>query len=166
MANFQVTGALVWYYQICPRETWFLARQLVADQDDENVDYGRFLQEKVYQRDKKDVTIGHLKVDVMKSKGGQLVIGEVKKSSASEDSARLQLLFYLNELQEMGVTAKGELLFPEERKKEQVILDEEGKKKIEELKEKIKKVVFSELPPPPRKVRWCKNCAYREMCWA
>ena len=166
MANFQVTGSLVWYYQICPRETWFLARQLVADQDDENVDYGRFLQEKVYQRDKKDVTIGHLKVDVMKSKGGQLVIGEVKKSSASEDSARLQLLFYLNELQEMGVTAKGELLFPEERKKEQVILDEEGKKKIEELKEKIKKVVSSELPPPPRKVRWCKNCAYREMCWA
>ena len=43
-----------------------MARNIVADQDDANMDFGRFLQEKVYQREKKEVSIGHLKLDVIK----------------------------------------------------------------------------------------------------
>jgi CRISPR-associated exonuclease Cas4 len=161
-----VTGTLIWYYYICPRETWLIARNIVADQDDANIDYGRFLQERVYDREKKELSIGHLKVDVMKSKEGQLVIGEVKKSSASKESAQLQLLFYLYELKQMGVEAVGELLFPEERRKERVVLDQKNIAKIEQIKSEIVSLVQLELPPPPKKVKWCRNCAYREMCWA
>lgn len=166
MEDFQVTGTLVWYYHICPRETWLIAHQIVADQDDSNVEYGRFLQEHVYEREKKELTIGHLKVDVMKSREGQLIIGEVKKSSASQESARMQLLFYLYELKQMGIEAEGELLFPEERRKQRVVLDEAGIREVEILKEKVVDIVSKQLPPPLMKIKWCRNCAYRELCWA
>ncbi|GAX90699.1 CRISPR-associated protein Cas4 [Effusibacillus lacus] len=166
MEKFHVTGTLVWYYHICPREAWFMARQIVPDEDDPNIDYGRFLQEKVYQREKKEITIGHLKLDIMKSNSGKLVIGEIKKSSASKESARMQLLFYLYELKQMGIEAVGELLFPEERRKEKIELDQQAIEEVESLKKKIMEVVNQVFPPPAKKVRWCRNCAYNEMCWA
>lgn len=162
----KITGTLVYYYTICPRQVWLMSRQLSADQDDPNVAYGRFLQENVYERQKKEVTIGHLKIDLLQSKDGQLVIGEVKKTSKVKESSRIQLLFYLAELKEMGIEAVGELLFPEERRREKVVLDEDGEEKIKALKKKIWAIVYQESPPPPKKIRFCKNCAYREMCWS
>lgn len=161
-----VTGTHIWYYHICPRETWLIAHQIVADQDDSNIDYGRFMQERVYERDKKEITVGHLKLDIMKSKEGQLVIGEVKKSSATKESARMQLLFYLYELKQMGVIATGELLFPEERRKEHVELDEQAILQVERLKNAIIELVQQKYPPPPQKNKYCKKCAYSELCWS
>ena len=93
------------------------SREITPDEDDANIDFGRFLQEKVYQRDKKEVTIGHIKMDVIKKEHGRLVIGEVKKSSKYEKSAGMQLAFYLYELKEAGIEAGGELMFPQEKKK-------------------------------------------------
>lgn len=162
----EITGTLVYYYSICPRQVWLLAHKITADQDDPNVEYGRFLQEHVYERQKKEISIGHLKIDVLKSKDGQLVIGEVKKSSKAKDSSRLQLLFYLAELKEWGIEAEGELLFPEERRREKVILDEAAEKEIEKIKKNILSIIYQELPPPPKKISLCKNCAYRELCWS
>lgn len=115
-----VTGTLVWYYYICPREVWLMARNIVADQDDANIDFGRFLQENVYQREKKEVSIGHLKIDVIKKEQGRLVIGEVKKSSKYEKSAKMQLAFYLYELKRAGIEAVGELMFPQEKKRKRI----------------------------------------------
>lgn len=162
----KVTGTLINSYVVCPRQTWLIAHQMIGNQEDSNLEFGRFLQEKVYEREKKELTVGHLKLDVMKSKDGELIIGEVKKSSASREIAFMQLLFYLYELKEMGIDATGELLFPEERRKEIVVLNEEGIIKIEQLKQEISILITQDLPPVPRKLKWCKNCSFREYCWA
>lgn len=45
-------------------------------------------------------------------------------------SAKMQLLYYLDTLRQMGMDAKGELLFPEERKKESVEWTEEAKQEL------------------------------------
>lgn len=166
METFEITGTHIWYYCICPRETWLMAHHIVPDQNDDNVEYGKFMQEHVYQRDKKEVSIGGFKVDVVKKEGDKLIIGEIKKTSAAEESARMQLLFYLYELQKMGIEAEGELMFPEERKNVRVVLDEPSATQIEKMKRDIFRLVQQSVPPAAEKRKWCRRCAYAEMCWA
>lgn len=52
------------------------------------------------------------------------MVAEVKKSSRSFDAAQLQLGHYLYELEKQGQHAKGLLLFPKERRREEVLLDD------------------------------------------
>ena len=161
-----VTGTLMWYYNICHREVWLMSHQVVANQDDSSLDYGRFLQEKAYPRDKKEITVGHLKFDLLRRKGDQVIIGEVKKTSKYEKSAIMQLGLYLYELKELGVDARGELLFPEEKKRVEVELTPDLEKAIEVAKEEILKIICLEKPPKAEKGRFCKKCAYQDLCWA
>lgn len=160
-----VTGTLVWYYHICHREVWLMSHQLNPDQDDPNLDLGRFLQTQAYKRDHKEISIGHIKLDIFRRNKDHLVVGEVKKSSKYEESATMQLAFYLQELKEAGVQAVGELLFPTERRKVVVELTEEIEKKLGQVRQEILKIIYQESPPAPKKIAFCRNCAYAELCW-
>jgi len=164
--EFSVTGTLVWYYCVCPRQVWLMARHLLPDEDDTNVEIGRFIHETAYQRDKKEIDLGNAKIDLLRMEDGELVVGEVKKSSRHTRSARMQLLFYLLQLKEMGIKARGELLFPTEKKKEDVVLDEEGEAEIRKIVSNIEEIVMQAQPPPPVKIKHCWPCAYREFCWS
>lgn len=161
-----VTGTHIWYYYICKREVWLMIHQIAADQDDEHLDLGRFINERTYLRNKKEFSIGHIVVDRLRQENGELIIGEVKKSSRFIESARYQLLYYLDTLRQMGIEAKGELLFPEERKKEQIAWTPEAKQKLDEAVADIRRIARLPVPPPPRKISFCRKCAYREYCWA
>jgi CRISPR-associated exonuclease Cas4 len=161
-----VTGTHIWYYFICKREVWLMIHNIAPDQEDENVDLGRFINEHTYQRNKQEILIGNIKVDRIRREDGQLVIGEVKKSSRYIESARYQLLFYLQTLKKMGIQAQGELLFPEEKKKETVILTESAEQELSAAEEDIRKIARLPVPPPPTKIGFCRSCAYREYCWA
>ena len=57
-----------------------------------------------------------------------MVVGEVKKTSKFKESARMQLLYYLKQLKDMGIQATGFLAFPKEKKKEEIILTAEDEK--------------------------------------
>jgi CRISPR-associated exonuclease Cas4 len=165
-ASLHVTGTLVWYYYICAREVWLMARNINPDQDDANVDLGRFISESTYQRDKKEISIGHIKLDIMRKEKGRLVVGEVKKSSKYVKSATMQLAFYLQELRELGIEAEGELMFPKEKKKIQVVLTPQIEEEIDKAKADILRIAYLEAPPAPKKISYCRNCAYAEFCWA
>jgi len=143
-----------------------MCHNIVPDQSDQNVDYGRFLQENAYQRDKKEISVGHLKFDMVRRKDGQLIVGEVKKSSKHELSAKMQLALYLTELSALGIQAKGELLFPQEKKKVEVELTPELREIVEKSKHDILRIAYLPAPPPVTKNKFCRNCAYAEMCWA
>ncbi|MCY9512039.1 CRISPR-associated protein Cas4 [Paenibacillus larvae] len=161
-----VTGTLVWYYYICHREVWLQSRQIVADQADENMDWGRFLHENSYAREKKEISWESIKMDTLSNVKGQLVVAEVKKTSSYLQSAKMQTLFYLYNLKQAGVNAVGELRFPEEKRRETVILDEEAEMKIEKTIHNIRRILVQEKPPQPKKIKFCGKCAYREFCWA
>lgn len=49
-----VNGTHIWYYFICKREVWLIAHQIAADQEDDNLEIGRFISETSYQRQKKN----------------------------------------------------------------------------------------------------------------
>ena len=165
-SDLNVTGTLVWYYYICPREVWLMARQLTPDEDNPNIDLGRFIGECSYKREKKEISVGHIKMDVIRREKGQLVIGEVKKSSKYEKSAMMQLAFYLLELKERGVEAVGELMFPKEKKKIRVELTDELIAELEKAKKEILRIIYQDMPQPPKKIVFCRNCAYSEFCWS
>jgi len=162
----RVTGTLVWYYYICQREVWLMAHQLEPDSEDENLEYGRFLHQHAYKRDKKEISIGHAVFDLFRKEGNKLVIGEVKKSSRYLESARMQLLFYLRELKRMGVEAYGEIRIPEEKRIVRVELDSESEKELDRAEREILRIINLEKPPEAKKTHWCRSCAYRQFCWA
>jgi len=161
-----ITGSLLQSYLICHRQAWLMSRNIIPDQDHEYLKIGRLIQTYAYERQKKEVLIGNLKIDVLTRGKKNLVIGEVKKTSRASDVARMQLAFYLYELKEMGIKAEGELLFPEERRKESVILDAELTAKIEKTKEEIAALLVKSLSPAPKRIPRCKKCAYAEFCWS
>lgn len=164
--EFRITGTYIWYYCICKREVWLLSRGITADQEDTNVEIGRFLHEHSYKRDKKEVEFDGMKFDIVKRKDGQLVIGEIKKSSKYMESARMQLLYYLNELDRKGIEASGVLMVPEEKRREEMTLDQEAKKRLAQVIEDIGDIICKDKPPEASENHYCPSCAYTEMCWA
>jgi CRISPR-associated exonuclease Cas4 len=143
-----------------------MARNVVPDQDNPNVDLGRFIQDQTYQREKKEISFGNIKLDIIKKGKDGLVIGEVKKSSKFEASARMQLAFYLSELEKAGLKARGELFFPKEKKREALELNSELRAELDSAVRDILRIAYLDQPPEPMKCKWCKNCAYAEFCWA
>lgn len=162
----RVNGTLVWYYFICKRQVWLMSRQLEPDQENPYIDLGRYLHEQSYRRDTKEINIGNIKIDVMKRGDGQLVVGEVKKSSKFKESARMQLLYYLKQLKDLGIHVKGVLMFPKEKKREEIELTKKDEENIEKVVKDILRIVYLEKPPEVVKIRFCSKCAYKEFCYS
>jgi CRISPR-associated exonuclease Cas4 len=161
-----VGGTLIWYYFICKRQVWLISHQLTPDQDDTNIAIGRLIDRTAYEREKKELVVGSSKMDIFSIIDGQLVIGEVKKSSRYRDSARMQLAFYLKELAERGIEATGELRFPEEKKRETIELDQKLIEELDRVERDILRIVYLDSPPAPEKIKWCRKCAYADFCWS
>ncbi|HHW42767.1 MAG TPA: CRISPR-associated protein Cas4 [Desulfotomaculum sp.] len=162
----RVIGSFVQAMMICPRQVWLMARQICPDEDNVYLELGRLIDNRAYGRERKEIHLGHLSLDLVRRGGQDFVVGEVKKSSRAREAARMQLAFYLYELKEMGIDARGELLFPEERRREQVILDDNLTQQVENLKKRITAIIYRDTPPPPQKIPFCGKCAYAELCWA
>lgn len=143
-----------------------MAHNIVSDQDDPNIDIGRFMHENSYKRKKKEISIGGIKVDVLDKKDGYLMIGEIKKSSKFMKSSKMQLAYYLLELKRNGLEGKGVLMFPRERKRETIELTDELIEELEGAEKDIIEICNRPYPPKPNKINMCKNCAYAEFCWS
>ncbi len=166
-ADLPVGGTLLWYYAICRREVWLMAHAINPDEDNPNLEYGRFLHEQAYGREKKEIQAGASKLDIVRQgQDGELLVVDVKKSFRAVESARLQLAGYLLELEERGIRAKGELRFPEERRREAVLLDETTRARVLAAREDIRRIATGSVPPKPVRVTWCGKCAYGEFCWS
>jgi len=162
-----VTGTLIWYYFVCTREVWLMTNQVNPDEDDANMDLGRFIHETSYLRQsQKEIIIGHVKLDILRFDQGVPVIGEVKKSSKHLRSARMQLGYYMLELKRRGLQAKGELRVPKEKKVEEVQLSSQLESDLLEAEDSIRQLAVTMVPPPAVKISLCKSCAYQELCWA
>jgi CRISPR-associated exonuclease Cas4 len=162
----KIFPTLIWYYYICPREVWFMARYIVPEQDNTNIALGRLVNEESYSREKKEVRIENIVIDIIKKENEEIIVGEVKKSSRYKESARMQLLYYLYILKQKGLNLKGELLFPKEREKITVELKESDEIKLLEDIQNIEKLIKQGSPPKLVKTRFCAKCGYRELCFA
>lgn len=166
MEETPITGTLIWYYAICSRECWLIAHQIEANQDDDLLAQGRLNTEAHYDRRDKEITLpGGVRVDQVRREDGKLIVAEVKKSSKFLPAAKLQLAYYLWILEREGVEAEGEVLVPEERKREAVSL-EGMRDELENAMSAIQALVNTSKPPAAERIRYCKTCAYSEFCWS
>ncbi|MEQ8172342.1 MAG: CRISPR-associated protein Cas4 [Candidatus Eremiobacterota bacterium] len=161
----KITGTLIWYYYICRREVWLMSHSIEPDQENPHIEIGRLIDEESYTRDKR-IHFAEIAIDLVKTKDGSVCVGEIKKSSRAEKSAFMQLAFYLMELEEYGIKAKGELLFPKEKKKVDVLLTEDLRNELTQAIFEIDRIIEQLIPPPVKKCKYCTNCAYNEFCWA
>lgn len=143
-----------------------MAHELIPDQDNPFLELGRIIEDDFYKRVQKFYNFENMKIDLIKKSNEYLLIGEVKKSSKYELSSKMQLVFYLKKLKELGLETKGELMIPKERKIIKVELTDSLEKEIDNAIEEIKKIIVLDKPPKLQKIRFCKNCAFREFCWS
>jgi len=143
-----------------------MSRQLVPWQDNPFIEIGRLISEESYKRERKEVQIENIVVDLLKTEGENVVIGEVKKSSRFEKSAKMQLAYYLFRLKQLGISATGQLLFPKEKRKINITLTKEIEDELNDAQTKIKSIIQMEMPPPVKKTKFCSKCGYQEFCWS
>ncbi|MEA3313129.1 MAG: Dna2/Cas4 domain-containing protein, partial [Caldisericota bacterium] len=89
--NRSITGNLVNAYYICYRKLWFFAHEVNPHLDNFYLEIGTLIGEQSYKREKKEIQIGNMKIDLVKKEGGNIVIAEIKKSSKGVKAARMQL---------------------------------------------------------------------------
>jgi len=111
---------MVNYYFVCSRKLWLFSHGITQETDSELVKLGQLLHESSFLREHKEVLVlGRIKLDHMTT-GENLLIHEVKKTKSYSHAARAQLLFYLYELERLGIECQGELHFRSQRRKESV----------------------------------------------
>lgn len=124
---------------------------------------GNFLESISYPRDeKKEILIDNLiNIDIV----GDSNIREVKYSNRLAHADRIQLLYYLYYLKQLGVEKRGIINYPKMRKREEVILTPESEKEVEEALLKVYEITKMDKPPPLQRKPYCTKCAYYEFCW-
>lgn len=154
---------LVYSYIVCKREAWFYYHHIEPPSGNVMLELGKLIHLESYKRERKEILIDNfLKFDLVRNE----IIAEVKKSSKNIEAARLQLAYYLYYLKhEKNIEVNGVLLFPRERKKENLHLTPELESKLEFILVNMKEDLNKPFPPKPSKTRFCKVCSFFELCW-
>ncbi len=162
----KITGNLINAYYVCKRKLWLYAHEIGPDRSHQLLEIGRLYDQSTYKRDKKQISMSGMKIDLLKKRDGELLVGEVKKTSKFEAAAKMQLAYYLYRLREQGIELDGELLVPKERKRERITLDDDLTQELETAIAEIETIIIGDKPPLPEKTKYCRNCAYNDFCWA
>ena len=159
-----ITGTFINYYFHCKTQLWLHANKINLEDNSEDVRIGKVLHE-INEDKVSEVSIENIKVDKITK---DYVI-EVKKSDSDIEAGKWQLLFYLYKLKQKGIIKKGRLEVFEkkkgDKKRYEVVLDEESEKRLLKILGDIKKIVAKLKPPRPVFESKCKKCAYYEYCF-
>ena len=158
-----ITGTEIHYLFICPTKLWYFARGITMEQESEWVDLGRFLHERRYANEEKEVQIGSIKIDFIR-KGDGIEVHEVKLGKSMEKAHEMQALCYLYYLKRLGIKAKAVVHYPKLNETKEVTLEgREGE--VEDAIREVQRVKSLPAPPEPVKSKKCRKCAYYELCW-
>jgi CRISPR-associated exonuclease Cas4 len=159
----EITGVMIQYFKSCKRELWFYAHKVNMNYDNEDIALGKLIHEKSYSRENKEIKFDNMAFDFVK-KTNNLTIFEVKKSRKLVEPAKYQLYFYLWNMKNSGIDAKGVLVYPDERKRESIELTDEINKEMKIIIKEIKKIISLKTPPKSIIKPYCKKCSYYELC--
>jgi len=159
----EITGVMVQYYKVCPRELWFYIHQINMNYDNDDINIGRLIHENSYKREKKEIRLDNIVFDFVKNHD-ILTVYEIKKSSKLTIGGHYQLYFYLWTLKNVNIDAVGEVVYPKEKKKEKIELTPEIEKEITEIISGIQDISQLETPPKSQFKPYCRRCTYYELC--
>lgn len=163
-----LTGTHFNYYQVCKRKLWLFANGINMEHTSDLVYEGKLIHEESYpQRSAKyeEVELDGIKVDYYDTL--HKVIHEIKKSDKVDVAHEWQLKYYLYVFEQNGIEGvSGVLEYPVLRKRDIVLLSDVDREMIGEMKADIMQVIESEVCPPLKKKRICKNCSYLDFCYS
>ncbi len=155
---------MIQYYVACKRELWFFGNKVNMDYESDDIKTGKIIHQTSYVREEKEVAFEDVVFDFVKNEDGSFIF-EIKKSSKLEEPTKYQLYYYLWYVHKKGSQAKGVIVYPKERKKEELVLTEDINKEIEKIVSDIPNIINMKQPPPPVKKPYCKGCTYHNLCW-
>ena len=158
-----IRGTEINYLFVCKTKLWYFSKGITMEQESEWVDLGKFLHEKSYFGEEKEVKIGPISIDFIR-RGDTIEVHEVKRSKSMEKAHEMQALYYLYYLKKLGINAKAILNYPQLREMKEITLDGR-EKEVEKAIREVEKIKSLPRPPEPKKSRACKKCAYYELCW-
>lgn len=161
----KVNGTIINYYFHCKRQCYLFANRINLEDNSEDVRVGRVLHEiKAMDSENTEIKYDNMAIDKMTQKS----VEEFKKSDADIEAAKMQLLFYLKNLEEKGIKREGKLVFAEKNNKEKiekVILNEENTKQLEICIKEIEELIQQEEVPKVERKKGCSKCAYYTYCY-
>jgi len=162
--SLKTNGIKVNYLYVCERKLWLFDRGIQMESNSDRVLMGKILGEYSYPYEKtKNVLIDNLiSIDIVQEDK----IREVKYSNRLAHADRIQLLYYLYYLKQIGIYKKGVINYPKMRKREEIELTEETEKEVEKALLRVKEITNLIVPPPIRKKPYCTKCAYYEFCFS
>ncbi|MDI1471657.1 MAG: CRISPR-associated protein Cas4 [Thermodesulfovibrio sp.] len=162
--SIKTNGIKVNYLYVCERKLWFFDKGIQMESNSDRVLMGKILGDYSYPYEKtKNILIDNLiSIDIAEEDK----IREVKYSNRLAHADRIQLLYYLYYLKQLGIYKKGIINYPKMRKKEEIELTEESEKEVEQALLKVKEITSFAVPPPIKKKPYCTKCAYYEFCFS
>jgi len=156
-------GLKINYLYVCKRKLWLFSKNITFESSSDKVLLGKILHEYSYPKEAtKEVLIDNLIMIDILSDG---VIREVKYSSKMKEADIMQVMYYLYYLRQRGVEKRGIINYPKEKRKEILELTPEYEQKVKQALKEIEKITSQSVPPPAKKQKICKSCAYFEFCW-
>lgn len=162
----RITGTKVNYYFVCKRKLWLFSHQIEMEEESDLVAQGRLISENAYPEKRHELNIdGVIVMDFVEMQSG--IIHEIKKSDKMEEAHLWQVKFYLWYLKTKGIEGiTGELDYPKLKRRVTVTLTESDCQVLEQVAQEITAIEHQSTPPPKIDKKFCKNCAYYELCWA
>ncbi len=158
------TGTQINYYFVCKRKLWFFSHNIELESDSDLVLLGKLLHEHSYTREMKEVGIERIKIDFVKRKEE---IHEIKRSRKIEKAHEYQLLYYLYFIKRYAnKVMKGVLNYPLLKKRVEINLTSEKEEEISSILRDIDRIVKEDKPPKEEWKRYCRSCAYIDLCWS
>ena len=161
----KITGLRINYLYICHRKLWLFDRGITMEDRSDRVLMGKLLEKHSYPsepHENREVLIDNLiNIDIVDSD----TIREVKYSNRMKEADRIQILYYLYYLKRLGVEKKGAINYPKIRRREEIILTEEGEHEVESALRQTREILDMPAPPPLERKPFCTKCAYYEFCF-
>jgi CRISPR-associated protein Cas4 len=163
MSNEKITGIMIYYYFVCKRKLWLSYNDISMEDENENVQIGKFIDENTYKSERRHILINNeINIDFIKSSG---MLHEIKKSRKIEEASIWQVKYYLYYLKAYGINdISAKIDYPLLKKTLDVELSKDDEKFIENILENIRDIIKDEKIPPYKNEKMCKKCAFYDLC--
>lgn len=164
MSENNITGMQVYYYFVCQKKLWYFSHEISMESNSESVALGKILDETSYKNKNKHILIDDtVNIDFLSEHN---ILHEVKKSRKIEEAGVWQLKYYLYYLKNKGVDGlKGKIDYPLLKQSLTVELSDGDINTLKSVTEDIVKIVSLPVPPCTDKKKFCKSCAYYDLCF-
>ena len=163
-----ITGTEMAYLYICHRKLWLFHHGIRPENENANVQIGRFIQESSFTRheNKKEVVLGEIGV-VDWAELDKGVIHEIKKGKAPFMAEEAQVRYYMWWLRARGVNVHTCIIhYPKQKRTDELTWSADMEQSVTADLAEARRVVENPEPPLSANGAICRSCAYEEFCFA